>query len=138
MKPKSLWTLIAALFALYVPTVYLLDARYDPNDGGPPGWAGTRVRIDPPYQSMSSIAVTKEDQGGIFETLDLTKIELWEGNQKLGPDNSTINEIVSLGEGRFLFEAPHRIIWSSSDNSDPMTNGRAYWVVNPSRAKGRP
>ena len=33
--------------------------------------------------------------------------------------------------GRYLIERQHRITWSSSDNSNPMTNGRTYWIVSP-------
>jgi hypothetical protein len=131
MRSRTLWTSILFLFALYVPSVLLIEATYDPNDGGPPASAGVRVRLIPPYESLTPIAATKRDQLGIFERMDLATIELWEGNRKLGPGNSTVNEIASLGNGRFLLERGPVVTWSSSDNTDPMTNGRTYWVVNP-------
>lgn len=120
-------------FALYLPSAWWLEHSYKPDPTGPPPSAGIRVRILRSYYApMTPIAVTARGQVGTFETVpDLNRIEIWEDNRKLGPGCSTINEIVSLGMGRFLVEGGNRFTWSSSDNTDPMTNGRTYWVVRP-------
>jgi hypothetical protein len=101
---------------------------------GPPPSAGIRLQIQAPYTPMTTNAVTARDRAGYFEDEeDWRSVEVWEGNKRLIP--ATLNEVVSLGQGRYTYErgrgAGAWITWSSSDNSNPMTNGRTYWVVSP-------
>jgi hypothetical protein len=121
------------LFAIYLPCAWWIDRSYKPDPNGPPPSSGIRVRLLTSYYApMTSFAVTVRDQVGTFERVeDPGRLELWENGRKLGPSNSALNDVVSYGKGRYLIERPLRITWSSSDNSNPMTNGRTYWIVSP-------
>ena len=50
---------------------------------------------------------------------------LFENGRELGPAHSNHQEIAQLGQGRFSHWR-NKIWMSSSDNSDPAENGRAY------------
>ena len=138
-----LTTLIAvAATCIYFGAAYWADISYVPDPDAPHN--GIRVRLrQPDYVPLGGFAVSVRDIAGIFEDLGDTEaapsrsaIELWENGTRLGPAHSSINEIASLGKGRFLHERGNgsgRITWSSSDNTNPVTNGRTYWLVNPSR-----
>ena len=53
-----------------------------------------------------------------------------EDGRPLGPANSSIADIAKAGMGRFNHYMG-AIFFSTSDNSDPNTNGRKYAIVNP-------
>jgi pectate lyase len=57
-------------------------------------------------------------------------VVLCEDGRALGPGHTAHNEIRQLGRGRYSHWATY-IVFSSSDNSDPNTNGREYVVVIP-------
>jgi hypothetical protein len=104
-------------------------------DEGPPPSAGIRVRISRPYIHLTPTAVTVRDRFGMFENAENWRnVAVWEGKKRLEP---TTSNTVLLGEGRFLYErgqgAGAWITWSASDNTDPVTNGRSYWLVNPQK-----
>ena len=122
-------------FCAYIPVAYWGLSRGS-TDKGPPPSAGIRVRIQPPYTHMTPIAVTVRDRVGMFENAEnWHNVEVWEGNKRLAP--ATLNEVVTLGRGTYLYErGPGNvawITWSSSDSTDPITNGRSYWLVNPQK-----
>jgi hypothetical protein len=106
---------------------------------------GIRVRMSASdYTSMGDFVVTIRDVRGTFEEVGDTPednhrspVELYENDVKLGPAHSTLAEIVNEGHGRYLHEAGRGhgswTTWSSSDNTNPMTNGRTYWLVKPDK-----
>ena len=56
----------------------------------------------------------------------------------LGPARAQRAEVEDLGRGRFYHstvagapESWRYVVFSTSDNSDPRTNGRSYWAVVP-------
>ena len=53
-----------------------------------------------------------------------------ENNNPLGPMHSAHVEIAKDGHGRYSHWVTN-LVFSASDNSDPNTNGRSYWVVQP-------
>jgi hypothetical protein len=55
---------------------------------------------------------------------------IYEDGRPLGPAHNTFADINNLGAGRFS-HFTDKIIFSSSDNSDPNTNKRMYWAVIP-------
>lgn len=55
---------------------------------------------------------------------------LCENGNTLGPAHSLHAEIAAKGKGRFSHWSAIGFIFSASDNSDPNTNGRSYWVVS--------
>jgi hypothetical protein len=58
-------------------------------------------------------------------------IVLYEDDRALGPAHSTHTDIAALGEGRYSHWKTQGMVFSTSDNSDPNTNGRRYWAVLP-------
>ena len=99
----------------------------------------------PPFARLedSKFAVAKEryklfDELADFDDNDgRSTIELYENDTRLGPAHSSRSDVAGLGRGRFslLRKNGMTIYWSSSDNSDPATNGRAYWVVKPPQSE---
>lgn len=57
-----------------------------------------------------------------------SETELFEDNKPLGPTHSLHDDILELGLGRFSHWGS-TLYFSTSDNSDPRTNGRFYKVV---------
>lgn len=64
-------------------------------------------------------------------------IAVYEDGLRLGPANASEDDICLYGNGRYLFREidpyyhVNGIIFSSSDNTDPNTNGRLYRVYLP-------
>ena len=129
------------MLVLYFAAAHWLTVTFtaDPNFLIGPDVAGEKLRLMPPFQKHSAFAVTVErslfdDIADSDDDKSRSPIEVYENGKRLGPAHSTFADVEKLGEGRF---AHHRtrgvtiIYWSSSDNSDPTTNGRAYWVVRP-------
>jgi hypothetical protein len=56
---------------------------------------------------------------------------IFEDGKPLGPAHSALEDIERIGLGRFSHLKNFGYIFSTSDNSDPATNGRKYWVVLP-------
>jgi hypothetical protein len=54
-----------------------------------------------------------------------------EGDNRMGPAHTPIVEIVQKGGGRFI-HYDEDVFFSSSDNTDPNSNGRQYRIVIPS------
>lgn len=57
----------------------------------------------------------------------LSRIILQENGRPLGPAHSEINEVRSAGHGAFI-HLGRDLFFSTSDNSDPRTNGRSYEI----------
>lgn len=58
---------------------------------------------------------------------------LYEDGKLLGPPHSEVYHVAVLGMGRYAhWRANHvAIAFSSSDGTDPKTNGRVYWAERP-------
>ncbi len=56
-----------------------------------------------------------------------SRIVVFEGERPLGPGHAAHADIRTLGAGRFSHWGP-AMYFSTSDNSDPRTNGRAYTI----------
>jgi hypothetical protein len=56
---------------------------------------------------------------------------LYEDGRLLGPPHSPHREIAEPGSGRSSHWKAQGMVFSTSDNSDPNTNGRSYLVVVP-------
>ncbi len=82
------------------------------------------------YVYASIFAGSKpDDSNGRNSTL-----ELYEDGKPLGPAHRDVQEIVEVGEGRFLYwQSSMKIglFMSTSDNSDPNNNGRVYTIRDP-------
>ncbi len=68
----------------------------------------------------------------IYVDGDIKTARLYEDDRLLGPANSTEQEIIDTGAGRFGIYRGRwgyfglALMFSTSDNSDPNTNGRKY------------
>jgi hypothetical protein len=126
---------------LYFAAAHWLTITFtaDPNFVIGPDVAGEKFRLMPPFKKHSAFSVTLERS--MFDDVadsdvddNRSPVELYENGKRLGPAHSKFRDIEELGEGRFAhyrIRSSTFVFWSSSDNSDPTTNGRAYWVVNP-------
>jgi hypothetical protein len=62
--------------------------------------------------------------------LDLTyDYDLLEDGRPLPVPDASIAAIVSQGLGRYRVEQWHEVLWSSSDGTDPLANGRRYELL---------
>ena len=58
-------------------------------------------------------------------------IQVYEDQTPLGPAHSSFQAISRTGRGHFAYWNERGIYFSTSDNTDPNTNGRRYWAVVP-------
>ncbi|MBR0798139.1 hypothetical protein JQ615_22365 [Bradyrhizobium jicamae] len=137
------------LFACAVP-VYFAVAAWLSFAAGPalvePDVRGERHELIRPFIPFNStFAMTSVDPWfgdladvpGQFDAS--SPIILYEDDRPLGPAHSTPHsDISTLGHGRFSHWKGNfsTFVFSSSDNTDPRTNGRTYWAVKPPIAKG--
>jgi hypothetical protein len=56
---------------------------------------------------------------------------VYEGDKPLGPAHSTFADISKLGRGHFTYWIGQGLFFSTSDGSDPNSNGRRYFAVVP-------
>ncbi|WP_426441970.1 hypothetical protein [Bradyrhizobium genosp. P] len=90
-----------------------------------PGSNFAMISIDPWFGKFADVA-------GLHDSS--SPIVLYEDDKLLGPAHSTPHaEIATLGHGRFSHWKGNFsvFVFSSSDNTDPRTNGRTYWAVKP-------
>jgi SAM-dependent methyltransferase len=66
--------------------------------------------------------------GDSADAPERSTIRLFEEGQALGPGHASRTEVCDLGRGRFLHSG-RRLIFSTSDNSDPHRNGRRYEIA---------
>src|SRR5581483_4972959 len=59
-------------------------------------------------------------------------LQLYEDGIRLRPAHSSHDAVRKIGRGRFS-HWQSQMLFSSSDNSDPNTNGRRYWWYRPDR-----
>jgi hypothetical protein len=65
------------------------------------------------------------------DTPTRSNLLLCENNNLLGPMHTGHAEIAKNGSGRYSHWKSIGFIFSASDNTDPNTNGRNYWAVQP-------
>lgn len=78
-----------------------------------------------PYSYIVPMGTKLLTQNDTFQS----PTQLYEDERALGPGNSQHADIGSKGMGRFSFWKGGSLIFSSSDNSDPRTNGRQYTLI---------
>lgn len=149
--PNAVTKLTCAVAAVcaYFLAAYWLQVSYapDPNFTFGPDVPGEKIRLVPPFARLrgSKFAVAKERYKLFDELADSddnkgrSTIELYENDRRLGPAHSDHSDVARLGQGRFSHWRQNgtTMYWSSSDNTDPAKNGRAYWVVKPSKPQER-
>jgi hypothetical protein len=103
----------------------------------PPVENGRRLhRFEKPWPDRF-VYFVRADRLREFEDADeddqKSPVILYEDDKPLGPAHSNHHDIEKLGQGRYAHLKDQGILMSTSDNSDPRTNGRRYYVVVPAR-----
>ena len=71
------------------------------------------------------------EHGAPDDQVGRSKLLLYEDGKLLGPAHNAHIDTMENGMGRWSHWGSHGIQFSTSDNTDPRTNGRQYKVVNP-------
>jgi hypothetical protein len=131
---------IAVFLLCFWGTLFLLDTSADKELADPdacPG--GAKTVLTKPYPllegyaykaALPSLASLSDSNANLFHSPAL----LCEDNEILGPPHTFHAEIVKIGFGRFSHFGDS-VVFSSSDNSDPNSNGRQYIIVIPSERR---
>jgi hypothetical protein len=109
----------------------------------PPKPPGVVLRLDRPFLTMEgsdlafNVKLPSLDQlSDTPEFPSKSPFILYENTTPLGPAHVAHAEIEKYGHGRFSHWSGAGFIFSSSDGTNPLTNGRTYWaVIPPSPAK---
>ena len=83
---------------------------------------------------LSFVGPTPDERGNV----NRSTLQLFEDDKPLGPQHISSDDIAREGHGMYLFwgeKGETALVFSTSDNSDPNANGRAYRVFDP-LAKG--
>ena len=135
-------------FVTYLSVAYCLKVSYVPPAIShiEPKVVGVKFPLRRPFVQFLSSGFAATAPDDLFANLaDLadnnrrSTIELYENDKLLGPAHSDHADIAKVGLGRFSHWNNNGalFVFSSSDNSDPQTNGRAYWAVLPSSSDVR-
>jgi len=142
MRDKStsfVFLAVVVLFAIYFPLAGLIQRR----DPVAPNIPGEKLLIRGSFiqkkergsfgYAYSITALGKLDRDpDSLEDSGRSPLLIYENDRLLGPAHSTHVDIQHIGLGRYSHWRNMGLIFSTSDNTNPNTNGRAYWVVNPS------
>jgi hypothetical protein len=131
-----------AIFAAYLPVALWIGNAYVPVPR-PPGRAiEALLRIDA-YGGFTwrARSFTLDEYADGDSGDQHSPVILYENLTPLGPGHSDLADIARIGLGHFahVSEEAHSgrpgiikdYLFSTSDNSDPRTNGRHYWAVLP-------
>ncbi|MBR0793809.1 hypothetical protein JQ615_00220 [Bradyrhizobium jicamae] len=84
--------------------------------------------------SAPAYEVVQLDSFGDDATIEgdaTSPIRVYEDGEELGPAHSTYLAVHDIGGGRYAHWKGRGLVFSSSDGSDPNTNGRKYFAVLP-------
>jgi hypothetical protein len=125
--------------AVYFAAACWLHIAFDP--GGSrinPNVDGDKFLLKRPFQKFldsNFAAIAIDPRFRLFadsaDNNERSNVELYEDDKLLGPAHSVHRDIGTIGHGRYShWRYNHSIfLFSSSDNTDPGTNGRNYWAV---------
>jgi len=128
-----------AAFAVYLPVAYLVGRDFIPPQK-PDGVLVEQLLMIEPGHRHSYLAQSYGTSP--YADLDVNNqrspVMLYENMTLLGPAHSQPSEVEDIGRGRYYHsrlegrpDSWRFFVFSSSDNSDPRTNGRNYWAVVP-------
>ena len=118
---------VIAVPAVYVPLMLYLGTLPLPDP----------AILQPPFQHIGGNAWAARPMPGTVpddpDNPSRSELQLYENGQSLGPRHIGHNQIAEFGHGRYShwFRRGASIVFSTSDNSDPNTNGRVYRAVDP-------
>jgi hypothetical protein len=137
----------AAILAAYFAAAYALKTEYDPLVVVP-NVVGHKFLLQRPFVhfASSNFAVVTNDHwfaknADSASDTQRSKIVIYENDVPLGPGHSLPHEAIGTeGQGRFSHwrnDSASVFVFSSTDNSDPESNGRNYWLVSPEPGDAR-
>ena len=127
---RTKWACALAGIALYFSVALALKYSYVP----PAAPQGEKIALRRPFSKFGNAGFTSNvpELGASSNSVDhLTKsrVIVYENDRPLGPPHSMHGDIAALGLGRFSHWGDV-IAFSTSDNTDPNSNGRKYWAVD--------
>jgi hypothetical protein len=138
MARKICWIVggFCVVAASFLVTSYLLDgfAITQPPIIAGGACAGTDpYQLRRPFASWGGFAFAAQipqflDSSDTMDLPSVSKLVLCEDGKPLGPPHSDHDDIRQKGSGRYSHWDTD-IVFSTSDNSNPNTNGRSYWVI---------
>lgn len=148
MKLSRIILVLALASPPYLVAMHYAEKTYDPNYRrlSMPGRTNESLMLKRPFAQLldSHFGVVAVDQ---YFRLDAdiigqerSDILLYEDGKLLGPGHAPHYHVAVLGLGRYAhWKGDNKdmrpvFVFSSSDNTDPNTNGRTYWAERP-RAK---
>ena len=121
------------LVAYFAVGAFFVYSRTPP---APP--AGSVAQLSPPFEyfygNKLAFAVKVPDLQSFSDSVDEPRTSpfiVYENDRPLGPVHSAHVTIAELGGGRFSHWTGEGFIFSSSDNTNPQSTGRRYWIVKP-------
>jgi hypothetical protein len=126
-----------AIFIAYLPIAVLVGSWHSPAISPSGAVVEPLLSIVPTsqlsYRAQSFVLGKYADAS---EDNMRSPVMLYEDLTPLGPARSYVKDIYDSGQGRFNFvrfsnDPRSFVLFSASDNSDPRTNGRKYWLVLP-------
>lgn len=123
---------LIAIIIYFAAAAWLQRAYVDPTPKG-----AIVVQLTRPFERFENAYICRcaqrldafaDDEAVAADTRSPTL--LYEDGKQLGPAHSNFRDIRDLGAGRYS-HLRRGFMFSSSDNSDPATNGRSYWAVVP-------
>jgi hypothetical protein len=140
-RTVTILAICAAIYAAYFPVALWLGRIYVPIEKPPGEMVQLISKIEHvegfAYQAPTPFLITYADNDPANQR---SPIILYENMTPLGPPHSAHHDIQEIGRGRYSHwnGAPDTglrtvggVLFSASDNSDPRTNGRRYWVGLP-------
>jgi hypothetical protein len=133
------WAVCAVVaIAAYFSAALRLKYSY----AGTPKPAGVAFRLDRPFFDLqgsdTAFAVKVPSLDHLSDTMEFqarSPFALYENTAPLGPAHSEHVDILKYGHGRFSHWNDAGFIFSSSDGTNPKSNGRTYWAVIPPPAE---
>src|SRR5260370_38986527 len=132
---KSTW-IVCAVVAISAYFSVALSLKFSYVESPRP--AGITSRLNRPFfasqNSDIAFAVNVPSLEHLSDTPEFqtrSPFILYENTRPLGPAHSAHAEIAKYGRGRFSHWNGAGFIFSSSDGTNPKSNGRTYWAVIP-------
>ena len=118
--------------AAYFAVMFWLKHSYVelPRPPGEAVYLGRDFRRSSPDGFFYSVRLPAFRQYADTESDKRSPILLYENDKLLGPAHSPQDQIERVGLGRYVHWGEN-MLFSTSDNSNPNTNGRNYWAVKP-------
>ena len=129
---RPLAAAITAILAIWFPLAGFVGSQFTPRPR--PAGAFTLIGIERQSEGGAMFVTAFNPRPALADGAEQpsrSPVELFEDDRPLGPAHSATGDIRDIGGGRFL-HAKEALYFSTSDNTDPRSNGRHYsWTLGP-------